>query len=95
MRKKRIYKTGDSPTNGWFKAGSEFWVLYKDGVWTGMTIAKLTGSWAKRHKPESFPVRFYPQDDPTKDFDIGEAATLDEAKQLAGDHYATVEKSSQ
>ena len=74
--------------NGWAEVDKEtFFVCYKNGLWTGLTIAKLTDEWATPFKPATFHIRFYPQDGSKKDFDIGDAPTLEEAQSIAERYY--------
>lgn len=74
--------------NGWLEVDKDvFFALYKNGLWAGLTIAKLTDEWAMPFKPVTFHIRFYPQDASKKDYDIGDKPSLEEAKSFAECYY--------
>ena len=81
-------RVANQTKDGWIEVDKEeFFVLYKNGLWAGLTIAKLTDEWAIPFKPVTFHIRFYPQDGTNKDYDIGNAPNLEEAQSLAERYY--------
>jgi len=62
--------------NGWIETDKDyFWAHRKDGKDSDLTIAHIS--------PKIYHVRYYPPNQPNKDFDIGNCSTLTRAKQLA------------
>jgi len=62
--------------NGWIETDIDyFWIHRKNGKDTGLTIAHIS--------PRVYHVRYYPPNQPNKDFDVGSRTTLANAKKLA------------
>jgi hypothetical protein len=61
----------------------DFWALCReDGIWTGLTISKLSPYFGDPDCPVCYHLRFYPQHNKGKDYDIGDTLTLREAQAI-------------
>lgn len=69
--------------DGWVEVeGEDFWAYYKNGVWAGLTIAKLSPYFGDPNRATRFHIRFYPQDGSGKDYDIADTPSLQVATSL-------------